>query len=68
MSSLDIEALDWRGWRPHPAVVQDAETQRVLMPRYMNREAGGDAALGFVTSTATAGSGCGRRARLPAIR
>ena len=40
MSALDIEKLDWaKDGGLIPAIVQDAETQRVLMLGYMNREA-----------------------------
>jgi phosphoribosyl-ATP pyrophosphohydrolase/phosphoribosyl-AMP cyclohydrolase len=40
MSSLDIEKLDWsKEGGLIPAIVQDAETNRVLMLGYMNREA-----------------------------
>ncbi len=40
MSAIDIEKLDWAKENGLiPAIVQDAETQRVLMLGYMNREA-----------------------------
>ena len=40
MSAIDIEKLDWaKDGGLIPAIVQDAETQRVLMLGYMNREA-----------------------------
>lgn len=40
MSAIDIEKLDWaKEGGLIPAIVQDAETQRVLMLGYMNREA-----------------------------
>jgi len=40
MSALDIEKLDWgKEGGLIPAIVQDAETQRVLMLGYMDREA-----------------------------
>ena len=40
MSAIDIERLDWaKEGGLIPAIVQDAETQRVLMLGYMNREA-----------------------------
>jgi phosphoribosyl-AMP cyclohydrolase / phosphoribosyl-ATP pyrophosphohydrolase len=40
VSAIDIEKLDWaKNGGLIPAIVQDAETQRVLMLGYMNREA-----------------------------
>jgi len=40
VSAIDIEKLDWaKDGGLIPAIVQDAETQRVLMLGYMNREA-----------------------------
>jgi phosphoribosyl-AMP cyclohydrolase / phosphoribosyl-ATP pyrophosphohydrolase len=40
VSAIDIEKLDWAKENGLiPAIVQDAETQRVLMLGYMNREA-----------------------------
>lgn len=40
MSAIDIEKLGWaKEGGLIPAIVQDAETQRVLMLGYMNREA-----------------------------
>jgi phosphoribosyl-AMP cyclohydrolase / phosphoribosyl-ATP pyrophosphohydrolase len=40
VSAIDIEKLDWaKVGGLIPAIVQDAETQRVLMLGYMNREA-----------------------------
>jgi len=40
VSAIDIEKLDWaKEGGLIPAIVQDAETQRVLMLGYMNREA-----------------------------
>jgi phosphoribosyl-ATP pyrophosphohydrolase/phosphoribosyl-AMP cyclohydrolase len=40
VSAIDIEKLDWaKDGGLIPAIVQDAETQRVLMLGYMDREA-----------------------------
>ena len=40
MSAIDIEKLDWaKDGGLIPAIVQDAETRRVLMLGYMSREA-----------------------------
>jgi phosphoribosyl-ATP pyrophosphohydrolase/phosphoribosyl-AMP cyclohydrolase len=40
MSALDIDKLDWtKEGGLLPAIVQDAETRRVLMLGYMDREA-----------------------------
>ena len=40
MSALDIEKLDWaKDGGLIPAIVQDADSKRVLMLGYMNREA-----------------------------
>jgi hypothetical protein len=66
-STLEIEALAWEKQDGLlPAVVQDADTLRILMLGYMDRAAlQATLDTGRVTFHSRSGSGCGPRARRP---
>lgn len=67
--SLDaLQALDWgKGDGLLPAVVQDADTLQVLMLGYVSAESlAATLAIGHMTFSAAASSGCGPRASSPA--